>query len=220
MAFNSAYTLLSVSWETQFLSSFFAILLLWMYGESEVKPNEQILNKCGYRPLVPADGLRALIFLTLVHCAFFGTGNVASIASFYLAPVYRLVPVFNPGIMSVLLMFKLIIPYLLLGSVFAVITHEQKTPPFAVILLMLAMTEREWHAFLGRIIISFTCCSSKLIPRCLFPLAPLLQRCASSSFSPSEQQVLGSRLVPPSVISQLRPCSLRTASPCMLLVIG
>lgn len=59
----------------------------------------------------------SVLFLFLLHVGFFGTGNVASISSFYLSPVYRLVPVFSPFLMAALLIFKILVPFVILCSV-------------------------------------------------------------------------------------------------------
>jgi len=45
--------------------------------------------------------------------------------------------------MSTLLMYKIIVPFILLSAAFASICSSQRLPPFAIILLTLAMSERE-----------------------------------------------------------------------------
>lgn len=49
--------------------------------------------------------------------AHFFLGNVASISSFYLSPVYRLVPIFSPFLMASLLIMKILVPFVILSSV-------------------------------------------------------------------------------------------------------
>ncbi|OBZ74872.1 GPI ethanolamine phosphate transferase 1 [Grifola frondosa] len=89
-----------------------------------------------------ADDLRiAVFFLFFVQVAFFGTGNVASISSFYLEPVYRLVPIFNPFLMAALLLFKIIAPYLILAISFAILNSRLHLPPFSLFLVALTLTD-------------------------------------------------------------------------------
>lgn len=64
----------------------------------------------------------ALIFLLLINIAFFGTGNMASIGSFSLESVYRLITVFDPFLMSSLLIFKILIPFFVLSCVLGVLS--------------------------------------------------------------------------------------------------
>lgn len=88
-----------------------------------------------------SDLRRACILLALLHIAFFGTGNVASISSFYLEPVYRLVPVFSPFLMAALLLFKIMIPFLILASTVTVLTQSLGLSTFAIFLLALCISD-------------------------------------------------------------------------------
>ncbi|KAF8761404.1 Phosphatidylinositolglycan class N (PIG-N) [Rhizoctonia solani] len=76
------------------------------------------------RGLAGADVRRALFFLFFVQVAFFGAANVASVSSFYLEPVYRLIPVFNPFFMASLLVFKIVAPYVILSTMFATLNKR------------------------------------------------------------------------------------------------
>ncbi|KAF9110209.1 Glycosyl phosphatidyl inositol anchor synthesis [Mortierella sp. AM989] len=93
------------------------------------------------RNLGPKDARPAIFFLFFINVAFFGTGNVASLASFSLQSVFRLTTVFNPFFMGVLLIFKILIPFFLVSSVFRVLGRSLDLPPFSLFLLGLATTD-------------------------------------------------------------------------------
>ncbi|KAG8711155.1 Glycosyl phosphatidyl inositol anchor synthesis [Ceratobasidium sp. 423] len=93
------------------------------------------------RGLTGADVRRALFFLFFVQVAFFGAANVASVSSFYLEPVYRLIPVFNPFFMASLLIFKIVTPYVILSTIFATLNRRVSLPPFALFKVALGLTD-------------------------------------------------------------------------------
>lgn len=70
-----------------------------------------------YRALSAEDIRVAVLFLFYINVAFFGTGNVASLASFQLSSIYRLTTMFDPFLMAALLVVKILIPFLLLSAV-------------------------------------------------------------------------------------------------------
>ncbi|KAJ3984026.1 Phosphatidylinositolglycan class N-domain-containing protein [Lentinula detonsa] len=149
------FIILSLSDETLFFVSYTFLMGLWVEIESlmrkprvangSVVETKNIIEGTEEKLLAysfQADDLRiALFFLFFVQIAFFGTGNVASVSSFYLSPVYRLIPVFNPFFMSGLLMCKIITPYVILAIATAAVTHSLGLPPFSLFLVALCLTD-------------------------------------------------------------------------------
>lgn len=141
-AFAPIFVLLSIRDETLFFGCYTLTLLVWaklegsLYEERAYGHNSQAYaierrpttnganthKDATYapeltRPLQKEDIRVAVFFLFFLHVGFFGTGNVASISSFYLSPVYRLVPIFSPFLMAALLILKILVPFVILASV-------------------------------------------------------------------------------------------------------
>ncbi|CAA7259378.1 unnamed protein product [Cyclocybe aegerita] len=165
LGFGPCFVILSISVEGLFFVAYSATLAAWIRAEAIVRHNH--LPDCSLQPLSPRspiaakrdlsqalayafqpDDLRiALFFLFFVQVGFFGTGNVASISSFYLAPVYRLIPIFSPFYMATLLLFKIIAPYIILAVSFAVLNDALRLPPFSLLLVALTLTDGMTLAF-------------------------------------------------------------------------
>ena len=74
------------------------------------------LNKGEHRPLTLSDWRIALFFLYFLQSGFFSTGNIASVSSFSLEAVNRLLPVFDPFSQGALLILKILIPFALISA--------------------------------------------------------------------------------------------------------
>jgi len=76
------------------------------------------------------DVRHAMVFLVLINAAFFGTGNIASVASFEISSVYRFTTRFNPFLMGGLLMLKVLIPMITVAVAFLLLLKLQRVPSF------------------------------------------------------------------------------------------
>lgn len=144
LGFGPCFVILSISVEGLFYVAYSLTLVAWVMVESVVRngsprPNFLKVNKVYH---FREDDLRiALFFLFFVQVGFFGTGNVASISSFYLEPVYRLIPIFSPFFMAALLIFKIVVPYVILSVASALLNHFLHLPPFSLLLVALTLTD-------------------------------------------------------------------------------
>lgn len=183
LGFGPAFVILSISVEGLFYTSFTACLISWLSVERQLRGSdaqaERLPSPKNSRDLFsykfqPDDLRIAIFFLLFVQIGFFGTGNVASISSFYLAPVYRLIPIFSPFFMASLLMFKIVVPYVMLGVTFAELNKALRLPPFSLLLVALALVDSMTLSFFFQVqdtgswleigqSISFFCITSLLL---------------------------------------------------------
>lgn len=99
------------------------------------------LNPQSRRGLVLGDARIALFFFFLIQVAFFGTGNIASISSFSLDSVYRLIPVFSPFAMSALLIFKLMIPFAIISANLGILNRRIGVAPSSLFMVVMAISD-------------------------------------------------------------------------------
>ena len=156
LTFVPPLVLLGISYEVLFFCCFGVNLYLWLLLEKSLYENNSPFNsKDGYvlaeqhtsshlvqyRRLRGDDVRIAILFLFYINVAFFGTGNVASLASFQLSSVYRLTTVFAPYFMGFLLVFKILIPFIMLSAVFGILSLSLDLPPFSLFLFTVATTD-------------------------------------------------------------------------------
>uniref|UniRef100_A0A4W3JBH1 GPI ethanolamine phosphate transferase 1 n=1 Tax=Callorhinchus milii TaxID=7868 RepID=A0A4W3JBH1_CALMI len=118
----STYLLLSTGYEALFPLVLCCLMFVWINLEQEtvqihgISPAQKVMRlnvlKCCYSLL---DIERPTFFIVT---AFFGTGNIASVNSFDPASVYCFLTVFNPFVMGALMMWKILIPFVIVMCAF------------------------------------------------------------------------------------------------------
>ncbi len=94
-----------------------------------------------YRPLTLSDARVALFFFVLLQSAFFSASNVASVSSFSLDSVQRLIPVFDPFSQGSLLTVKLLVPFALISANLGILNMRLGVAPSALFMVVMAMSD-------------------------------------------------------------------------------
>ncbi|MCJ1314085.1 Glycosyl phosphatidyl inositol anchor synthesis [Agyrium rufum] len=94
-----------------------------------------------YRPLTLADFRICLFFLFLLQSAFFSTGNIASISSFSLDSVYRLIPIFDPFSQGALLVLKIMIPFAVISANLGILNRRLRVAPSSLFMVVMAISD-------------------------------------------------------------------------------
>ncbi|KAK9324789.1 Phosphatidylinositolglycan class N-domain-containing protein [Lipomyces orientalis] len=158
LAFAPTFILLTISYEGLFYVTFFINLVFWVDLERKIydnrRANEYARRKVdksstngnhmidtSSRRLELADIRIALFFFFLTQIAFFGTGNIASISSFSLDSVYRLIPLFDPFAMGALLLFKILVPFAVISADLGLLTQRLGVKPSSLFSMVLSISD-------------------------------------------------------------------------------
>jgi GPI ethanolamine phosphate transferase 1 len=158
LTFAPTFVILTISYEGLFYFTFCVTLVTWVRLENRIYKstkaaaltNEQTnghpvlpasLASSPYRALALADARVSLFFLTLIQSAFFSTGNMASVSSFSLDSVYRLIPVFGPFSQGALLILKLMIPFALISANLGILNKRLGVAPSALFMGVMAISD-------------------------------------------------------------------------------
>ncbi|GAD94390.1 GPI-anchor biosynthetic protein (Mcd4), putative [Paecilomyces variotii No. 5] len=94
-----------------------------------------------YRALTISDARVALFFFFLLQSAFFSTGNIASVSSFSLESVTRLIPVFSPFSQGALLILKILIPFAIISANLGILNRRLDVTPSALFMVVMSISD-------------------------------------------------------------------------------
>ncbi|KAJ9606930.1 Glycosyl phosphatidyl inositol anchor synthesis [Cladophialophora chaetospira] len=164
LSFSPSFVLLTISYEGLFYFAFCFTLLAWVRLEHAIQlhtspSNSSQLTANGvtitsmsqhpsnlypertFRTLALPDLRRALFFLFFLQSGFFSTGNVASVASFSLDAVYRLIPVFDPFSQGALLLFKIMVPFAIISAALGILNQRLGLQSSALFMTVMSISD-------------------------------------------------------------------------------
>jgi phosphatidylinositol glycan class N len=167
LQFAPTFIILTISYEGLFYFAFCLCIFSWMRLEhrvnlektsspemataslsSPIKPAVDAaadrldsIKKGDYRSLTLGDARIALFFFFFIQSAFFSASNIASVSSFSLEAVYRLVPIFDPFSQGTLLMLKLMVPFAALSASFGLLNKRLGVAPSALFMVVMAVSD-------------------------------------------------------------------------------
>jgi phosphatidylinositol glycan class N len=167
LQFAPTFIILTISYEGLFYFAFCLCLFSWMRLEHQVylhtssipaavpPPRESCspavtgaedhpplpARSTSYRSLTLSDARTALFFFYFIQSAFFSASNIASVSSFSLDAVYRLIPVFDPFSQGALLILKLMVPFAALSANFGLLNRRLGVAPSALFMVVMAISD-------------------------------------------------------------------------------
>ncbi|KAK1142291.1 Glycosyl phosphatidyl inositol anchor synthesis [Aspergillus melleus] len=168
LTFSPTFIILTISYEGLFYFVFCMTLITWVrlehavYETTATPPAKEqgpgkepeVSKKPGtestaivqgqaypYRALSLSDARVALFFFFLLQSAFFSTGNIASISSFSLDSVNRLIPIFNPFSQGALLILKLLIPFAIISANLGILNRRLEVAPSALFMVVMSISD-------------------------------------------------------------------------------
>uniref|UniRef100_A0A8C9J0U2 GPI ethanolamine phosphate transferase 1 n=1 Tax=Panthera tigris altaica TaxID=74533 RepID=A0A8C9J0U2_PANTA len=155
LSLMSTYILLSTGYEALFPLVLSCLMFVWIQVEQETLQQRGISCKqkvtsvrftCStditqFRQLYLDDVRRAFFLVFFLVTAFFGTGNIASVNSFDLASVYCFLTVFSPFMMGALMMWKILIPFVLVMCAFEAVQLTTQLSSKSLFLMVLVISD-------------------------------------------------------------------------------
>uniref|UniRef100_A0A2R8MKF1 GPI ethanolamine phosphate transferase 1 n=1 Tax=Callithrix jacchus TaxID=9483 RepID=A0A2R8MKF1_CALJA len=155
LSLMSTYLLLSTGYEALFPLVLSCLMFVWINIEQETLQQSGVSCKqkltsiqfsyntdiTQFRQLCLDDIRRAFFLVFFLVTAFFGTGNIASINSFDLASVYCFLTVFSPFMMGSLMMWKILIPFVLVMCAFEAVQLTTQLSSKSLFLIVLVISD-------------------------------------------------------------------------------